>query len=71
MHKSFEVKKRNENIGGDKVASVEEAEMSSSTDYANENDDLVSEFDVSTCLGDNIYEIFENKGKIIAEDLNV
>ena len=26
MHKSFEVKKRNENIGGDKVASVEEAE---------------------------------------------
>ena len=39
-----------------------------STDYVNENDDTVSEFDASTCSGDNFYGIFENKEEIITED---
>ena len=42
MHENCEGDKRNDNIGGDDVASVEEAEMRSSTDSVNENDYLVS-----------------------------
>ena len=39
-----------------------------STDYVNENDDLVGEFEASTCSGDNFYDIFENEEEIITED---
>ena len=42
--------------------------MRSSTDYINENDDLVSSFDASTCAGENVYEFFENEDSIITED---
>ena len=35
------------------------------TDYVNDNDDFVSGFNSYTCLGDNIYNIFENEDKII------
>ena len=38
----------NDNICGDDVASVEEAEMRSSTGSLNGNDDSVSGFDAST-----------------------
>ena len=39
-----------------------------STYYVNYNDYSVSEFDVSTCPGDNFYDIFENEEEIITED---
>ena len=71
MHEIFEGDKRNDNIGGDDIALVEELEMISSTDSVNDNDDLFSGFDASTCLGDNIYDIFENEEKNITEDLNI
>ena len=71
MHEICEGDKINNNIGGDDVASVEELEMRSSKDSVNDNDDLVNLFDASTCLGDNVYDIFDNKDKIITEDLNV
>ena len=45
--------------------------MRSSTYFVNENDNLVCVFDASTCSGDNVYGIFENKEIIITEDLNV
>ena len=48
MHENCEGDKRNDNIGGDDVALVEESEMRSSTDSVNENDNLVSGFDAST-----------------------
>ena len=35
------------------------------------NDDLVSEFDASTCSGDSVYEIFDNNDEIIVEDSTV
>ena len=66
-----EGEKINDNIGGDDVDSIEEAEIRSITDSVNDNDDLVSGFDAYTCLGDNVYEIFENKDEIIIEGLNV
>ena len=49
------------NIGVDGVDSVEEAVMRSSTDYVNDNDDLVSVFNASTFSGDNVYDIFDNE----------
>ena len=42
--------------------------MESSTDSVNDNNDLVSEFDASNCVGDNFYDIFENEESIITED---
>ena len=53
----------NDERGGKDVTSVEESEMrsSTSTDYVNDNDDLVSWSDASTCSGDNVYDIFENE----------
>ena len=40
--------------------------------YVNDNnDDLVSGFDASTCSGDNVYDIFENEEKITTDDSNV
>ena len=39
--------------------------MRSSTDYINENDDLVSSFDASTCAGDNVYDIFKMRTVIL------
>ena len=42
--------------------------MGSSTDSVNGNDDLVSEFDASTCSGENIYEIFEKEDEMITEN---
>ena len=60
MHKIYEGDKRNDNIGGDDVASSEKLEMRSSTDPVNDNDDLVSGLDASTCSGDNVSDIFEN-----------
>ena len=42
MHENCEGDKRNDNKGGDDVASVEAAEMRSSTDSVNENAYLVS-----------------------------
>ena len=68
MHESFEGDKINKNIGGDDIASFEEAEMRSSKYSVNENDDLVSGFDASTCVGDNVYDIFENEDIIITGD---
>ena len=52
----------NDERGGKDVALVEEAEISSrpSSEYFNEKDDSVGEFDSSTCSGENIYDIFEN-----------
>ena len=57
-----------DNIGGGDVASVEEEEIRSSTDSVNDDDDLFSEFHVSTCSGENVYGIFENEDRIITED---
>ena len=48
MHEMCDGDKRNDNIGGDDVVSVEESEMRSSTDSVNDNDNLVSGFDAST-----------------------
>ena len=45
--------------------------MRSSTDSVTNNDDLVSRFDASTCLGDNVYNFFDNEDEIISEDSNV
>ena len=39
-----------------------------STNDVNDNNDSISEFDVSTCPGDNFYDIFENEDEIITED---
>ena len=66
-----EGEKINDNFGGDNVDSVEEAEIRSSTYSVNDNDYLVSGFDTSTCSGEDVYDIFENKDKIITEYLNV
>ena len=42
--------------------------MRSSSDYVNNNDDnLVSRFDESTCSGDTVGEIFDNVDNIITE----
>ena len=71
MIEIFEGDEINDNIGRDDVASVEKSEMRSSTYFVNENDNLVCGFDASTCSGDNVYGIFENKEIIITEDLNV
>ena len=35
------------------------------------NDDLVRGFDAYNCWGDSVYDIFENKYKIITEDYTV
>ena len=45
-------------MGGDDVALAGEAKMRTSKDYVNDNDDLVSGFDASSCAGDNVYNIF-------------
>ena len=71
MHEICEGDKINDNISGDNVASVEESEIGSSTDYVNANDYLVSGFDASTCSGDNLYDIFDNEDEMITVDLNV
>ena len=55
-------------IGGDDVASVEEAKMRRSAGSVNGNEDLVNGFDASTCSVDNVYDIFENEEEIITED---
>ena len=68
MHEIYEGDKIKDNIGGDDVSSAEESEMGSSTDYINDNDNLVSGFDASTCSGDNVYDIFENDDEIINKD---
>ena len=62
-----EGKEMNDKRGGKDVASVEEEEVSSipSSEYVNDKDDLVGEFDVYTCSGDNYYDIFENEEEII------
>ena len=39
--------------------------MGSNTGSVYENDDLVSGFDASTCSGDNFYEIFEMRTKLL------
>ena len=56
------------NIGGGDVDSVKEAYIRPSTDDLNNNDNLVSGFDSSTCSGDNVYDIFENEDEVITED---
>ena len=60
----------NDARGGKDVASFKQSEMISrtSTNYLNDNNDSISEFDVSTCPGDNFYDIFENEDEIITED---
>ena len=50
--------KRYDKIGVDDVDSFEEVKMRSSTDFVNDNDDFVIEFDASTCSDDNVYELF-------------
>ena len=45
------VTKINDGMGGDYFASVKEAEMRSSTDSVNENNDFWYGFDASTCAG--------------------
>ena len=65
MHEICVGDKRNDNIGGYYVSSLEEAEMRSSADSVNGDDDLVSGFDATTCSVNNIYEIFDNKDGII------
>ena len=53
------------NIGGDDVSSVEEAEMRSSADSVNDNNEyLFCGFDASTCSSDSVYDIFR-MGKIL------
>ena len=42
--------------------------MRSSTNFVNENDDLVSGFDAFTCAGENVYDIFVNEGRIITDN---
>ena len=72
MHEINEGDERYDNIGGDDVASVEEAEMKSSSDSINDNDGyLFSEFYASTCSGDSVYDIFKNEDEIITEYYNV
>ena len=60
MHKICKGDKKNDNIDGDDVDSVYEVEMGSITDTVNDNDDVVSRFDVSTFLFDNVYNIFDH-----------
>ena len=38
-----------------------------SSEYGNERDDLVGEFDAPTCSGNNFYDIFDNEEEIITE----
>ena len=46
--------------------------MRSITDSVNENDDdLVSRFDASTCTGDNVYDMICNVEEMITEYYNV
>ena len=45
--------------------------MRPNIDYVNENDYLVGGFDASTCLDENVYDIFENEDEIVNEDFNV
>ena len=72
LHEINEGDERYDNIGGDDVASVEEAEMKSSSDSINDNGgDLFSEFYASTCSGDSVYDIFKNEDEIITEYYNV
>ena len=47
-------------IGGDDVASVEEAKISPITGSVNEIDDYVREFYAYTCSGYNVYDILDN-----------
>ena len=42
--------------------------MRSSTESVNDNYSLVSGFDSSTWAGENVYDIFENEERIVAED---
>ena len=58
MHEICEGEKRNDDIDVDGVASVEEAEMRSSTDSVNINKDLVVGFYASTCSDVNVYDLF-------------
>ena len=58
----------NYKIGDDDFDLVKEEKMRSSTGLVNGNDDLVSQFDASTCSGDNVYDFFENEDAIITED---
>ena len=55
----------NDERGGKDVASVEEVEMRSrpTSEYVNDNGDLVGEFYASTCSGDNFYDIFRTNKK--------
>ena len=55
-------------IGGDDVASVEEAKISPITGSVNEIDDYVREFYAYTCSGYNVYDILDNQDGIIIED---
>ena len=57
----------NEKIGGGDIASVEQAEIIPSTVLVNESGGSVVECYAFTCLGDNIFGIFENKDEIIIE----
>ena len=56
--------------GGKGIDLFKEAEMSSipSSEFINEKDDLVGEFDASTCSGDHFYDIFESDEEIITEE---
>ena len=58
IHGISKGKKNNVKIGGDNAASVEEEEISPSTRSVGGSDVSVREFDVSTCSGDNVYDIF-------------
>ena len=54
-----------DNIGDDDISSVEEEEIRSSAYSVNYNDNLVCGFDASTCSGDNVYDIFRMREKLL------
>ena len=66
IHEIYKGDKRHDKNGGDDVSSIEEAQLSSSKYYVNENnDDLVSVFDASTCSGDIVHDVFDMRGEIL------
>ena len=59
-------------IGGDDDDPVEDSEMRSRSDFVNDNDDnLFSVFDESTCSGNRVCDILLNEDDIITEDYSV
>ena len=65
MDEVCEGDKINDNIDGNDVGSIEEAEMRSSMDSVNGNEYMVSEFDASTSSGDNFMTFLRTRTKLL------